>query len=109
MIPNKIYIRELDIDIFDEEVEVTRAWVANRPNTGRREYTDLSQVWHLADEKPQVERQVLGIDYDGEAGSGVFEFRSVAGIFIYGDLILDWDSVARWAYIDDLLPKGGIK
>lgn len=105
MIPKKIYIRELDIDIFNNEVSVTRAWVANKPCTGRREYADLSQVWHPAEEEPQVGRQVLGIDYDGEAGSGVFEFRSVAGIFIYGDLILDWDSVVHWAYIEDLLPK----
>lgn len=105
MIPKKIYIRELDIDIFNNEVSVTRAWVANKSCTGRREYTDLSQVWHPAEEEPQVGRQVLGIDYDGEAGSGVFEFRSVAGIFIYDNLILDWDSVVRWAYIEDLLPK----
>lgn len=107
MIPKKLYVRKLDIDIFDEEVNITRAWVANRPNTGRMEYTDLSQVWHPAEEEPQVGKQVIGIDYDGEAGCGVFNYRSVYGIFIYGDLILDWDSVVRWAYIEDLLPKGG--
>lgn len=59
MIPKKLYVRELDIDIFDEEVNATRAWVANRPNTGRREYTDLSQVWHDASEEPDPYKDLL--------------------------------------------------
>lgn len=107
MIPKKIYVPENSIKCLCHYNNSALALVTNSQKIGSVEYTDLSQIWHNADENPQVERQVLGIDYDGEAGSGVFEYRSVAGIFIYGDLILDWDSVVRWAYIDDLLPKGG--
>ena len=64
MIPKKLYVRELDIDIFNEEAEATRSWVANRPNTGRREYTDLSQVWHEAKEEPKKGECILG-EYQG--------------------------------------------
>lgn len=108
MIPKKLYVRELDIDIFNEEAEATRSWVANRPNTGRREYTDLSQVWHEAKEEPEEGTQVVAIDNDGWTVSGLFNPRAmVKGVYIYGDLVVDWYSVVRWAYLKDLLPKGG--
>ena len=110
MIPKKLYISETEIDVFDEDTDIVRAWVANRPYNGRMEYTDLSQVWHQSEEEPEAGRQVLGIYYfDGKACSGVFEYRSVAGIFMDDNLILAWDSVLIWAYIEDLLPKGGEK
>lgn len=109
MIPKKLYISETEIDVFDEDTDIVRAWVANRlRNECMVEYTDLSQVWHQSEEEPEVGRQVLGIYYfDSKACSGVFENRFVAGIFMDDNLILAWDSVLIWAYIDDLLPKGG--
>lgn len=108
MIPKKLYVRKIDIDIFDEEVNATRAWVANRPNTGRMEYTDLSQVWHDAKEEPKEGTKVVVIDNNGWTGSGLFNPRAmVKGVYIYGDLVVDWYSVVRWAYVNDLLPKGG--
>lgn len=110
MVPKKIYLNYVEEEDFDNGAEIT--WCVDPVyvedcEMQNREYTDLSKVWHPAEEEPQVGKQVIGIDYDGEAGCGVFDYRSMYGIFIYGDLILDWDSVVRWAYIDDLLPKGG--
>ena len=104
MIPKKIYIRELDIDIFDEEVNVTRAWVANKPCTGRREYADLSQVWHPAEEEPESNRLLLVEDIGGyrvtmKPKSNGYGWRA----FIRAT------EAKRWAYVDDLLPKGGEK
>lgn len=102
MIPKKLYVRELDIDIFNEEAEATRSWVANRPNTGRREYTDLSQVWHEAKEEPKKGECILG-EYQG----GIYQ------TYLYGYVDCEWSSYAkvfsliRWAYVNDLLPKGG--
>ena len=102
MIPKKIYIRELDIDIFDQEVNLTRAWVANKPCTGRREYTDLSQVWHDVKEEPESGRWIL-CERHGHGFS----------IYLSGYIDCEWRSfvcvlmVLRWAYVDDLLPKGG--
>lgn len=102
MIPKKLYVRELDIDIFNEEAEATRSWVANRPNTGRREYTDLSQVWHEAKEEPKKGECILG-EYQG----GIYQ------TYLCGYVDCEWSSYAkvfsliRWAYVNDLLPKGG--
>lgn len=102
MIPKKLYVRKLDIDIFDEEVNATRAWVANRPNTGRREYTDLSQVWHPAEEEPDPYKDLLVENEKG--GHAVHSWYNES----YG-----WKTFAkifqlkRWAYVEDLLPKGG--
>lgn len=102
MIPKKLYVRELDIDIFNEEAEATRSWVANRPNTGRREYTDLSQVWHEAKEEPKKGEWILG-EYQG----GIYQ------TYLCGYVDCEWSSyvkvfsLIRWAYVNDLLPKGG--
>lgn len=104
MIPKKLYVRELDIDIFNEEAEATRSWVANRPNTGRREYTDLSQVWHEAKEEPKKGECILG-EYQG----GIYQ------TYLCGYVDCEWSSyvkvfsLIRWAYVNDLLPKGGEK
>lgn len=101
MIPKKLYVRKIDIDIFDEEVNVTRAWVANRPNTGRMEYTDLSQVWHPAEEEPEDKAYII-------ADRRILEF----GSFLWANQI-KWEKftemflINRWAYVEDLLPKGG--
>lgn len=109
MIPKKIYIRELDIDIFDQEVNLTRAWVANKPCTGRREYTDLSQVWHAASEEPKNGEFIL------VEVVNTIPTRNDTRYFIeYSEewmvKLMKTDGFkCRWAYIKDLLPKGGIK
>ena len=120
MIPKKLYVRKLDIDIFDEEVNATRAWVANRPNTGRMEYTDLSQVWHPAEEEPESGKKVVAINEKGILFSGVYwpyndkgyvpKYPGVywnGGGCMNGARLLDWQEAVKWAYIEDLLPKGG--
>lgn len=104
MIPKKLYVRELDIDIFNEEAEATRSWVANRPNTGRREYTDLSQVWHEAKEEPEKGKLMIGIDEDG-----VSVYKWVGQDRCGWSSFYKFNGLIRWAYIEDLLPKGGEK
>ena len=50
----------------------------------------------------------MAIDHDGWTGSGLFNpMAMIKGVYLYGELIVDWYSVVRWAYRDDLLPKGG--
>lgn len=104
MIPKKLYVRELDIDIFNEEAEATRSWVANRPNTGRREYTDLSQVWHEAKEEPEKGKLMIGVDEDGVSIYKWVGQDECGWLSFY-----KFNGLIRWAYIEDLLPKGGEK
>ena len=103
MIPKKIHILTRDIEILDAKTPLTRAWVSINPHEKRMEYTDLSQVWHEAKEEPEKGKLLIGIDEDG------------VSIYKWADQDNDWLSFAecnglfKWAYIDDLLPKGGEK
>lgn len=120
MIPKKIHILTRDVEILDAENPLTRAWVSINPHKKRTEYTDLSQLWHDANEEPKALRQVVAIDKKGVSFSGKYwpyddkgYTPRYPGIYWNGDgcltgaRLLDWDSVAHWAYIDDLLSKGG--
>lgn len=120
MIPKKLYISETEIDVFDEDTDIVRAWVANRPrNECMVEYTDLSQVWHDAEEEPQTGRQIVAINGAGVSFSGVYWPYNAKGYVpkypgvywigggcIDGARLLDWQEAVKWAYIEDLLPKG---
>lgn len=96
MTPKKIHVLTRDLEILDAETTLTRAWVSLNPHKDRTEYTDLSQVWHEAKEEPKADSLIL---YES----------------IYNDMILmryaqresAMKSIIKWAYIEDLLPKGG--
>ena len=108
MIPKKIYVLTRYVEILDAETQLTRALICINPHEKSTEYTDLSQVWHEAKEEPEEGTQVVAIDNDGWTVSGLFNPRAmVKGVYIYGDLVVDWYSVVRWAYIEDLLPRRG--
>ena len=95
MIPNKIYLNYVDENDADktwseEPISVSDCEMKNR------EYTDLSQVWHYASDIPNDDSLII--------------YESV-----YGDILLKrftnrasaMANVLRWAYVNDLLPKGG--
>ena len=58
-------------------------------------------VWHDASEEPRHDELMLGIDSDG------------VSLYMWCEQEDSWDSfvtiteLSRWAYISDLLPKGG--
>ena len=107
MIPKKIYLNYVDEDDEEKTWCVDPVYVEDC-EMQNREYTDLSQVWHDAKEEPKEGTQVVVIDHDGWTGSGLFNpMAMIKGVYLYGELIVDWYSVVRWAYLKDLLPKGG--
>lgn len=109
MIPKKIYLNYVHEDDEEKTWCVDPVYVEDC-EMQNREYTDLSQAWHDAKEEPEEGTKVVVIDNNGWTGSGLFNPRAmVKGVYIYGDLVVDWYSVVRWAYIEDLLPKGGEK
>lgn len=63
---------------------------------------DLSQLWHDASEKPKIGKQLIGEDTNG-----------LFGLYAWDRLASSWSIVVeifalrRWAYIEELLPKGG--
>lgn len=120
MTPKKIHILTRDLEILDADTPITRVWISLNPHEDRTEYTDLSQVWHDAKEEPKSLKQVVAIDKKGRSFSGKYWPREdkeynvrYSGIYWNGDgcltgaRLLDWEDVVKWAYIEDLLPKGG--
>ena len=74
-------------------------WADANPKSG---LIDLSQVWHDASEEPKKGEWILG-EYQG----GIYQ------TYLCGYVDCEWSSYAkvfsliRWAYVNDLLPKGG--
>lgn len=102
MFPKKIYLN------YDgEEMLSWKPASVTDCDLQSREYTDLSQVWHPATEEPQGDE--WHIAYLNEVG----EIRTLKqkSLTFYGFPTLR--SFAKgagalcWAYISDLLPKGG--
>lgn len=92
-------------------------WADENPKPG---LIDLSQVWHPVEEDPETGRKVVAINKKGISFSGVYWPYDVKGYTpkypgvywngggcMQGARLLDWQEAIKWAYIEDLLPKGG--
>lgn len=102
MTPKKIYILSRDLEILDAETQLTRALICINPHEKSTEYTDLSQVWHNAKEEPEKGKSIISIGSTGvSAYKWVDEWRCDWSDFA------EWSELFRWAYVYDLLPKGG--
>ena len=100
MIPKKIYLNYVDED--DEYKTWSEDPVYVYCDMQNREYTDLSQVWHEAKEEPKKGEWIIG-EYQGD----------IYQTYLCGYVDCEWSSyvevfsLIRWAYIKDLMPKGG--
>ena len=102
MIPKKMHVLTRYVEILGADTPVIRAWVNLNPHEDRTEYTDLSQVWHNAKEEPEKGKSIISIGSTGvSAYKWVDEWRCDWVGFA------EWSELFRWAYVDDLLPKGG--
>lgn len=100
MIPKKIYLNYVDEDDEEKTWCVGPVYVEDC-EMQNREYTDLSQVWHDVKEEPEKKRLIVGIDNDG---ASIYNLTDQDNDWLS---FVEWYSIIRWAYIDDLLPKGG--
>lgn len=104
MTPKKIHVLTRYVEILDAETQLTRALICINPHEKSTEYTDLLQVWHDAKEEPKKGECILG-EYQG----GIYQ------TYLCGYVDCEWSSyvkvfsLIRWAYVNDLLPKGGEK
>ena len=100
MLPKKIYLNYVNED--DEYKTWSEDPVYVHCDMQNREYTDLSQVWHESKEEPKKGEWILG-EYQG----GIYQ------TYLCGYVDCEWSSYAkvfsliRWAYVNDLLSKGG--
>ena len=101
MIPKKIYLNYVHEDDEEKTWCVDPVYVEDC-EMQNREYTDLSQLWHEAKEEPKKGECILG-EYQG----GIYQ------TYLCGYVDCEWSSyvkvfsLIRWAYVNDLLPKGG--
>lgn len=103
MIPKKIYLNYVHEDDEEKTWCVDPVYVEDC-EMQNREYTDLSQVWHDAKEEPEKGKSIISIGSTGvSAYKWVDEWRCDWVDFA------EWSELFRWAYIEDLLPKGGEK
>lgn len=113
MTPKKIHILTRDLEILDAETPLTRAWVSLNPHETRTEYTDLSQVWHDVSDIPSFDKRIVGLMDNGAIM--VFGRLRIHYLSMMRDenKISNWamytrrHEIVKWAYVDDLLPKGG--
>ena len=70
-----------------------------------RNLVDLSKIWHDASEKPILHKPILI-----QCGYPLhtYEATALSEDVIWGDFVV-LNAIFRWAYIKDLLPKGGAK
>lgn len=102
MLPKKIYLNYVD------EADEDKTW-SEEPisvydcKMQNREYTDLSSLWHDTNEEPRLNQWFLAQIGDNAFDTFVMEM----------DKNEDWKewsngiNIKSWAYISDLLPKGG--
>ena len=72
----------------------------------------LSSLWHDASEEPRIGSNIVVVDEDGQW----WDIQPYDGEYDgYGDLtgwrccVVHYNNIQSWAYISDLLPKGGEK
>ena len=68
-----------------------------------RNLVDMSKIWHDASEEPRRDEYLLGEDNDGFS---IYMWRRQEEGW---NLFVGITTLRRWAYIKDLLPKGGAK
>ena len=73
------------------------------------EHPDLSSLWHDTSEEPKIGSNIVAIDKDGrllgiQPYDDDYDRFGLEGwrrcVYLYND-------IQKWAYISDLLPKGG--
>lgn len=109
MIPKKVYI---NIAVWDEGRKYDFIEVSERPHQTTdtqchwREYTDLSQVWHDTSEEP--EGNYCDIIHQDENGCCWLESKAdIMRLYDTWNEFTEVEMIIRWAYVSDLLPKGG--
>lgn len=102
-----------NVNYLAESVHVDK--FSTHPNTSIRDVVDndrnlvdLSKIWHEVSEEPKKGTHILMED-------DFLHSKEYKSYKIGDSLVNNWDTlkkfyrISRWAYITDLLPKGGEK
>ena len=106
MIPKRVYLRakELEEQFMCERMVSCNAAIGSC----NVEYTDLSQLWHDACEEPKENSKIVIVDSKGDWWNIDYVSDDFDGCGLYGwEFCIAHYNLKKWAYIIDLLPKGG--
>ncbi len=78
--------------------EAGAKWADNNP--------DLSALWHDASEEPKNDSHIL-MQYNYFGDKEYKSFHNEYDEFINWEKLVKIHGISQWAYISDLLPKGG--
>lgn len=100
-----VWIRGLDkaypiTDLFIDSINEDGIYI----DIDDRNLVDLSKIWHDSNEEPTKKGYLL-IQF-GNAEYGTFKLRDID---VWRAWLMKNCYIIRWAYIADLLPKGGEK
>lgn len=115
----KVYIKSdaLTLCNLDGIADARLSAIPYKPTYGRLvELTDLAQVWHDADERPDFDfDQILVSEeygslfaYDNDDVFGISDPGGVYADNSWQEFVVNY-GVERWAYVTDLLPREGAK
>lgn len=120
-LPTKIYLRKGELE--DHSTQERMVSCDEPFDECQVEYTNLDNLWHDASEEPQIGSNIVAIDkegqwwdiqpYDNDYGCQWCDKHpyddDCDGIERWRCWVCHFNDIQKWAYIDDLLPKGGEK
>lgn len=86
------------------DFEAGARWADNHPKQGT---VDLLQVWHPSSDKPQENKQIVAINIIYTVYGGFYDADRDIFVLQNKCLYMRWGAIKWWAYLNDLLPKGG--
>ena len=102
MIPKKIYLTKKELQ---DTITCERMVSIDEPYKDiTEEYVNLSQVWHDVSEEPK-KYPILCEDEKNR----VWIDHNLKDYIESWDIYVEFCEIIRWAYINDLLPKGSEK
>ena len=104
-LPNKIYLRESELqDPLTGERMVSIGEPFGKCSI---EYVNLDRIWHDTSEEPLLEeKEIIFLNEQDELFISGGPFSFLLEDFYWENFVKEVQ-ISKWAYISDLLPKGG--
>lgn len=102
MKPNKLYLpKKFHNEFKKAEVTIDAPIYHDKFNDSNVEFVEVSSIWHKPSEEPQVGKMVIairGFCFKWEGEQNGFTWRRATYCY----------DIKGWAYLEDILPKGGV-
>ena len=105
---NKLAISEIETAMCDA-MQLLKCFIERKDNI-----VDLSEVWHNKEAKPEIKKLVVfqneyyeDFFFTGFIDPDMPDYVTLIDPHTDLDELCHLDKLIKWAYVDDLLPKGG--